>query len=55
LADYVERVTRKTDFPDWHGFGTTEQYRRWGLIQGLTLLALFAALLIFLVAIIILW
>jgi hypothetical protein len=44
-------VPKKTDFPDWHGFGTTEQYRSWGLWQGLSLLAGFAVLLLFLVAV----
>jgi hypothetical protein len=42
-------MARRTDFPDWRGFGTTEQYRSWGLWQGLTLLACFAVLLIALV------
>ena len=50
---YGHTVTKKTDFPDWHGFGTTEQFRRWGLVQGVALLVCFAALLIFLVAIVI--
>lgn len=46
-------MTKKTDFPDWRGFGTTEQFRKWGLIQGGALLVCFAALLIFLFAIVI--
>ena len=37
-------VAKKTDFPDWHGFGTPEQNRRWGLTLGFGLLVCFAVI-----------
>jgi hypothetical protein len=43
-------VTKKTDFPDWQGFGTPEQFRSWGLRQGIALMVIFALLLVFFVA-----
>jgi hypothetical protein len=42
---YGSHVSKRTDFPDLRGFGTTEQFRSWGVGQGIALLVCFALLL----------